>query len=195
MARTATGTAMTLPEGREYWGRFSIGLHWLTFIVVLSVAAVGLFMEGMETGKTRVTVFALHKSLGLTVLGLTALRLLWRFSEGRLPPVPGTPRWQHRAASLTHFGLYALLLLVPLSGWWLNSAAGHPLRWFGLFALPALGEFDRRVKLQAEQVHEFLFWVLAATVAVHALAAFWHHYQVRDRTLARMLPWAEKDLT
>jgi cytochrome b561 len=66
------------------------------------------------------------------------------------------------------------------------------LRWFGLFRLPALGAFDRAAKHQAEDTHEFLFWLLAATIAVHAAAALWHHYRRRDRTLARMLPWMER---
>lgn len=182
-------------DGREYWGRLSIGLHWLSVAVVLAVATVGLLMGAMDPGKAKASVFALHKSMGLTVLGLTALRLAWRLFEGRLPPVTGTPRWQHAIATLSHTGLYILLLLVPLSGWWLNSVAGHSLRWFGLFKLPALGEFDRVLKQQAGNTHEFLFWSLIVLVAVHAGAALWHHYWGRDRTLVRMLPWVEKEVS
>ena len=180
-------------EARDYWGRFSIGLHWLTFALVCTLAIVGLTMTEMDAGPDKVRVYSLHKSLGLTVLFLTALRLLGRLLERRPAMLAGTPRWQHALATLTHLALYALLLLVPLSGWWFNSTAGFPLRWFGLFALPPLGEFDRGIKEQASETHEFLFWCLAAVVAVHALAALWHHYRWRDRTLSRMLPWMEKD--
>jgi cytochrome b561 len=179
-------------DPRDYWGRFSIALHWLTFALVLALATIGLVMTEMDAGTDKVQVYSLHKSLGLTVLFLTALRLLWRLFDRRPAPLAATPRWQHALASLTHFALYALLLLVPLSGWWFNSTAGFPLRWFGLFRLPALGAFDRAAKHQAEDTHEFLFWLLAATVAVHAAAALWHHYRRRDRTLARMLPWMER---
>jgi cytochrome b561 len=179
----------------QYWGRFSIGLHWLSFALVLVVAAIGLVMHDMANSPTKLSVYALHKSLGLTVLALTAVRLAWRLFERRLAPLESTPRWQRVLAALTHSALYALLLLVPLSGWWFNSAAGFPLRWFGLFKLPALGEFDRAIKQQARDTHEFLFWALVALVALHAVAALWHHYRMRDRTLARMLPWAEKELS
>ena len=175
-----------------YWGRFSIALHWLSFALVLALAIIGLSMDGLPPGPDKVQVYALHKSLGLSVLFLTALRLSWRLFERRPEPLADTPRWQHALASLTHFALYALLLLVPLSGWWFNSASGFRLRWFGLFALPALGEFDRVAKQQAQATHEFAFWLLAAIVAVHAVAALWHHYRWRDRTLARMLPWMER---
>jgi cytochrome b561 len=176
----------------DYWGRFSIGLHWLSFLLVLALAAIGLTMDELPAGPGKVQVYSLHKSLGLTVLFLTALRLCWRLFERRPAALADAPRWQRAVASLTHFVLYALLLLVPLSGWWFNSASGFPLRWFGLFRLPALGAFDRAAKHQAEDTHEFLFWLLAATVAVHAAAALWHHYRRRDRTLARMLPWMER---
>jgi cytochrome b561 len=179
-------------EARDYWGRFSIGLHWLSFVLVCALAALGLTMTEMDPSPATVRVYALHKSLGLSVLFLTALRLSWRLFERRPAMLAGTPRWQQALAALTHAALYALLLLVPLSGWWFNSTAGFPLRWFGLFALPPLGAFDRSLKHQASETHEFLFWCLAAVVAVHALAALWHHYRWHDRTLSRMLPWMEK---
>jgi cytochrome b561 len=182
-------------EARDAWGRFSIGLHWLSFALVLLAAGIGLLMSDLATSPTKLSVYALHKSLGLSILALTALRLAWRLVERRPAALPAVPRWQGALARLTHFALYALLLLVPFSGWWFNSTAGFPLRWFGLFALPALGHFDRALKQQARDTHELLFWVLAATVALHAAAALWHHYRLRDRTLARMLPWFEKDPT
>lgn len=178
-------------EARQYWGRFSIALHWLTVVLVFGLATVGLLMGDMEASPLKVQVYALHKSTGLTVLAITTLRLLWRLFEGRLGALAGTPRWQHAIATLTHFGMYALLLLVPFSGWWYNSAAGFPLRWFGLFKVPALGAFDKAIKAQARDMHQTLFWVLASLVALHAAAALWHHYRMRDRTLARMLPWIE----
>jgi cytochrome b561 len=176
-----------MTEPRDNWGRFSIALHWLSFLLVLSLAIVGLTMVELPTGVLKLKVYALHKSFGLTVLALTALRLLWRLFERR-PPMLAAPRWQNALAALTHYGLYLLLLLVPLSGWWFNSTAGFPLKWFGLFKLPPLGGFDLALKQMARDRHEFLFWVLAATVALHAAAALWHHYRLRDRTLARMLP-------
>ena len=189
---TDSADASSAIAARDYWGRFSIALHWFTFLLVLSLAIIGLNMDDLPAGTTKAQVYALHKSLGLTVLFVTALRLLWRLFERRPGVLAGTPAWQHLLASLTHYGLYALLLLVPFSGWWYNSTAGFPLRWFGLFRLPPLGEFDRALKDQAKDTHEFLFWLLAATIALHAAAALWHHYRLRDRTLARMLPWFER---
>ena len=171
----------------ERWGTLSIALHWLTFLLVLGMATAGLLMVEMDPSPLKVQVYALHKSFGLTVLALTAVRLLWRLGGGTPSPAPGTPGWQHRLASATHGALYALLLAVPLSGWWFNSAAGFPLRWFGLLKLPKLTSFDLQLKALARETHETLFYLLASLVAVHAAAALWHHYRQRDRTLLRML--------
>ena len=185
--------ATPLPiDARDYWGRFSIALHWFTFLLVLTTALIGLNMDDLPTGPTKVQVYAFHKSLGLTILFITALRILWRLFERRPAVLTGTPRWQNMLATGVHWALYALLLLVPFSGWWYNTTAGFPLRWFGLFKLPPLGEFDRALKHAALERHEFLFWTLATVIALHAAAALWHHYRVRDRTLARMLPWMER---
>jgi cytochrome b561 len=179
---------MPLKNDRDHWGSVSIALHWLTLLLVLGMATVGLLMVEMPNGPAKLQVYALHKSFGLTVLGLTALRLLWRLAVGTPLPERGTPLWQDALARMTHGALYVLLLAVPISGWWFNSAAGFPLRWFGLLRLPKLTGFDPAVKLLARETHETLFWLLASLVFIHAAAAIWHHYRLKDRTLVRMLP-------
>ena len=178
---------MQLRNDARSWGVLSIGLHWLTFVLVLGMAFVGLLMVDMASSPAKIQVYALHKSFGLTVLALTALRLLWRLA-GRTPqPVAGTAAWQHRLAQASHGALYLLLLAVPLSGWWFNSAAGFGLRWFALLPLPRLTSFDPATKALARATHESLFYLLASVVLLHAAAALWHHYRLGDRTLSRML--------
>lgn len=182
---------MPMRNNPEQWGAISIALHWLTFVLVLGMAIAGLLMVDMATSPLKVQVYGLHKSFGLTVLALTVLRLLWRLA-GRAPePVTATPAWQDAIARATHGALYALLLAVPLSGWWFNSAAGFPLRWFGLVKLPKLTGFDPELKAWARETHQTLFWVLAGLIVVHSAAALWHHYRLKDRILIRMLPLFE----
>lgn len=179
---------MPIRNPNDRWGAVSIGLHWLTLLLVLALVLVGFLMQELPNSPTKIQVYALHKSFGLTVLALTVLRLLWRLFAGAPAPVPGTPRWQAGVASATHGALYAILLAMPLSGWLYNSASGFPLRWFNLFALPKLSGYDAEVKAFALAAHEWLFIALAAIVAVHAAAALKHHYFDRDATLSRMLP-------
>ena len=179
---------MPLTNTSDRWGWISIGLHWLTLLMVLGLVVVGLLMQELPNSPTKIQVYALHKSVGLTLLALTLLRLLWRLVGGVPAPVPGTPRWQSALAQGTHGLLYALLLAMPLSGWLYNSASGFPLQWFGLFKLPALAGRDAELKAFAGEAHTWLFYALAVVVAVHAAAALKHHYFDRDRTLARMTP-------
>jgi cytochrome b561 len=184
---------MHLRNSAERWGAVSIGLHWLVVLLVIAIAALGLYMADLPLGLFKVKVYALHKSLGLTVLALGVLRLAWIVFAGRPKALAGDPPWQKLAAKLTHWGLYALLLLVPLSGWWYNTVAGFGLRWFGLFQVPDLGRADAALKAMAKERHEVLFYVLAGLVAVHAAAALWHHYALGDHTLRRMLPWRRSE--
>ena len=152
------------------------------------MAYLGLTMGDLPNGPDKINTYALHKSLGLTILALVALRLLWRLYAGTPQPVSGSPRWQERIATLTHAGIYLLLFAIPISGWVLNSAAGFPLQWFHLFNLPHIVEKDHGVYELAKEMHEIMFWMLALLVAAHAGAAFYHHLFQRDATLARMLP-------
>jgi cytochrome b561 len=170
------------------WGTASRWLHW-TFAIGLAVmVGLGLWMTGLPTGLRKVRIYSLHKSIGLTLLALVVIRLLWRLAERR-PELPPMPLWQRRAAELVHFLLYALLFLIPLSGWLYNSLAGFPLQWFHLVNLPALHASDPTLKPVARDVHEMLAWVLVVFVAGHAAAALKHHFVDRDSTLHLMLPW------
>lgn len=175
-------------NSRDRWGSVSITLHWLVVALIAAMAWLGLTMGDLPNGPRKVDIYALHKSIGLTILALVVLRLLWRAYAGAPAPVPGTPRPQKWAAALAHWALYALLLAMPLSGWLLNSAAGFPLQWFGLLKLPALAGRDPGLRALAGEIHEWLFWALAALATAHAVAAIYHHMILRDATLARMLP-------
>ena len=179
---------MTLKNTSERWGGVSQWLHWLVVLLILTTGVMGLVMGDMRNSPTKIEIYALHKSLGLSILALAILRLVWRLYAGAPRPVPGTPRWQDRLASTTHWLLYGLLFAIPLSGWTFNSAAGYPLQWFKLFNLPALVERDADLRQLAGNVHELLFWSLVGLALLHAAAALYHHVFRRDDTLARMLP-------
>lgn len=172
----------------DRWGAVSQWLHWTIALLVVAIATIGLLMVEMPNTPRKIEIYAIHKSLGLTILALVVLRLAWRLHAGRPAAVAGTPRWQQRIATLTHGALYVLLLSMPLSGWLFNSAAGYPLQWFALFNLPALAGEDRGLRELAGSLHEAGFWLLLTLVIVHAGAALYHHVFLQDATLTRMLP-------
>lgn len=179
---------MPLKNTDHEWGSVSKLLHWLIVVLIIVMGYLGLTMVDLPISPHKIATYALHKSIGLTLLALVALRLLWRLYVGAPVDVPGTPRWQRIAATSMHWALYALLLVTPISGWIVNSAAGFPLQWFGMVNLPALVARDHDLHERMAAVHEFLFWTLVTLAVLHAIAAIYHHVFQRDATLARMLP-------
>ena len=179
---------MQLRNSADRWGLISQLLHWAIVALIGWMGWRGLTMVDMPPTPAKINAYALHKSVGLTLLALVALRLAWRLFAGAPRPVPGTPTWQERIASATHWALYALLFAIPVSGWVFNSASGYPLQWFKQFNLPAIAGRSEDLAATAVQVHEYGFWLLLLLVLAHAGAAFYHHIFQGDDTLRRMLP-------
>ena len=183
---------MPLRNTDSRWGAIAQALHWLIALLIVAQGAIGLTMVELGMTPTKVRVFALHKSIGLTLLALVLLRLLWRVTQ-RAPRDPPAPAWQRIAARVSHALLYLLILALPLSGWLFNSAANFPLSWFGLVHVPSLTPgYNPSLKSYALSAHVALFWILAGVVVVHAAAALWHHFAQRDDVLRRMLPGGEE---
>ena len=180
---------MILKNTAARWGGVSQTLHWLIALLIIGLGIVGLTMGELPKTPKYFWVYTAHKSLGITVLALVILRLGWRLYAGAPAPVPGTPTWQERIASATHWLMYALIFAIPLSGWLYDSASGlRPFRWFGLVEMPKLSPPDESVRMTSHAIHEYGFWLLIAVVLAHAGAALFHHFYQRDATLARMLP-------
>lgn len=179
---------MAFKSDANRWGVGARTLHWLMALLIIGAGIVGLYMSDLPNSPQKIRIYALHKSVGLTVLALLLLRFVWRLADRRPDEVP-MPAWQAMGARVVHLLLYALMLLLPLSGWLYNSASGYPLQWFGLFNLPSLtGGADPALKGVAHEFHEYGFWLLVVALVAHAGAALKHHIVDRDDTLVRMLP-------
>jgi len=179
---------MLIRNTHERWGVVAKALHWLLALAILVMMGLGLLMVDYSDLQTRFQMYFYHKSLGILILALVALRLLWRLSNPtpRLPDTtPALERWLAHAG---HALLYLLMLAMPLSGWVISSASGFGLQVFGLFKLPEIVGADKELQSLAETVHYWLFWALAALVLVHVAAALKHHLIARDNVLRRMLP-------
>ncbi|MDE2157100.1 MAG: cytochrome b [Xanthomonadaceae bacterium] len=179
---------MSLRSNDRQWGAVARFFHWTMALGILGNGVWGLLMTEMKPSMSKISVYALHKSIGLTLLALLLLRLLWR-SVDRRPPDEPAPRWQQRAAHLVHGVLYVLIAAIPLSGWWYNSLRGFALQWFKLFNLPALAGRNIDAAQFAHAVHEYLFWLLLLVLVAHVGAALKHHVFDRDNVLRRMLPF------
>jgi cytochrome b561 len=145
-------------------------------------------MVDLALSPDKLRLYALHKSIGLTVLLVVVVRLLWRVTHAP-PALPADiAPWQKKVSAITHWALYALLLLIPLSGWLLNGTTGFPIAWFGTFAVPNLIAANPPLKDTAELVHAVFGKILLGLVALHVAGALHHHFVLRDVILTRMVP-------
>lgn len=170
----------------------AIVLHWVLALALLGMFVVGLYMADLPFSPQRMKLFNWHKWAGISVLGLSLLRLLWRATH-RPPPLPAPvvqamPRWQSLAHHGTHYALYALFFAVPLIGWAYSSAAGFPVVWFGVLALPDFVGADKALAELIKPWHEISADALALLVLLHVGAALKHQWLDRDGLMARMRP-------
>ena len=146
--------------------------------------------EALPLGLAKLATLARHKSVGLTILALALLRLLWRWSQRESPPLPGDLRaWERALAGLTHVGLYALLFVLPLTGWAMSSAKNYPVSWFSLFSLPDFVGPDEVLFERLRTLHGALATTLVVLAGLHVLGALQHHFIRKDSVLLRMLPF------
>ncbi len=163
----------------------AIALHWLLALAIVGAFGVGLYMTGLPFSPARLKLYNWHKWAGVTILTLSALRLLWRLSH-RPPADPPMPAWQAQAAHITHNLLYVLFFAVPLAGWAYSSAAGFPIVWFGVLPLPDFVPKSPELAETFKALHKFAAYGLALLVLAHVGAALKHQFIDRDRLLARM---------
>ncbi len=169
-------------NGPDHFGAVTRLLHWTMAGLILVQLPLGWWIERMPPSLGSLWLFGLHKSLGISVLGLGLVRLVWH----RLSPVPlplGPAGLARRAARAVHAALYGLFLAVPLAGWVASSATGIDSVVFGGLVLPMVAPASQLWSDAGFLAHAWLAWALAVLVGGHVAAALLR----RDGTLGRML--------
>jgi cytochrome b561 len=184
------------PPGR--YTKLAMVFHWLIAAFIIVNLCLVWFVDDMPKTDQR-TMIDLHKSIGITVLGLAILRLLWRFANPPPAYPPSYKPWERHAAHAAHWVLYGLIFLLPLTGWIHDSAwkgaPTHPLNLFWVipwFRIGAIANQDPATKDQIHslffQFHAALAYVLYAVFAVHVAGALKHQFFDKQREFQRMLP-------
>ncbi|HVO04083.1 MAG TPA: cytochrome b [Candidatus Cybelea sp.] len=169
----------------------AIFLHWVV-AALIGVAWLLPQLTDIVPGKEARIIIELHRSLGMTVLGIVFLRAVWRF----VSPPPALPietpdaiRW---ASHLGHGALYLLMIAVPVLGMLYTWAAGRDLSFWGLFVIPAPFAQNDALRGVFIDLHALTANAIMALAGLHAAAALFHQYVLKDGLLERMLPARSK---
>jgi cytochrome b561 len=177
---------MALANTQFEYGAVARWLHWLVAIGILALIILGLLQSDMDSGPQRAAIREVHGSIALLVLALMVLRLAWRWTSVSPAHPPGIPGWQRASAALVHGAIYMAVFAQLLSGALAVATGGKPLPFFGLFSIPLPVAEDHDNHELWEEVHEAGWMLLAALVAVHVLAALYHHFILKNDVLKRM---------
>lgn len=184
----------------DNYGSIAKWLHWLTAIVFIGAYASVYFRHWFTENETPVnwTALQLHLSFGMTVGVFVILRIIWRMNNRNPDPEPGT-KLEHLAAHAGHYALYAVLIIMPVTGY---LGAKVDTEFFMLFDIPRfestqlfnswirdrMGITYEEFEAPLDFIHKQIFgkWLAWLLVVGHVLAALYHHFVKRDRTLRKM---------
>ncbi|HLU61500.1 MAG TPA: cytochrome b [Gammaproteobacteria bacterium] len=171
----------------DNWGWVAIAFHWMVAAAVIGLFFLGWWMVDLNYySPWYVRAPDIHKSVGILLFGLVALRLVWRLVNVRPRPEPG-PAWEHLLAEAVHWLIYLLMFAILATGYLIPTAQGAPISVFGWFEVPAWVTGIQNQEDIAGDLHRWLAWSLMALVAIHAAGALQQHFIKRNRTLKRML--------
>ncbi len=170
------------------WGSVSRAFHWGLGLVVIGMLGYGWWMNHIAARPDRLFHRSVHADIGYVVLLLMVIRLIWRAMNPTPAPPPAAPIWERVAAKISHWGLYAITMIVALLGW-AHSGAHKPdyADWFGLFRIPQFTSENKADAQFYEDWHIWLAYGLIGLVTIHILAALYHLMVKDDDVASRMI--------
>ena len=178
---------MSNPVSSPRYSSVSVFIHWVTVTCIFSAFTLVWATEYFDLEDYEKTIIFTHKSLGISVMVLTLLRLAIKLSGRAGDPVEKTDRLHRLATGLGHLGLYGFMLGTPLVGWLKSSAAGKAISLFGI-PLPALMAKNRDLADTLGDLHETIAYAFLGLIALHVVAALWHSVIRKDGVMYSMLP-------
>lgn len=173
------------------YGRFARLLHWSMAVLLPIQIASGFASERVARRDVADLLLAMHFQLGVLLLALVMIRIAWRLLRGMPAALSiGIHRWRSRVAAGVHGALYALLLILPVSGYVIWIWMGEDRTWLGLIDVPALFSVppdDETGRAVAWYVHVYGAWLLSGLIALHVVAALWHQFVRKDDLIRRRM--------
>ncbi|MEM6903526.1 MAG: cytochrome b/b6 domain-containing protein [Pseudomonadota bacterium] len=168
-------------------------VHWITAIIMVWMVASGIALgiygfSGLREllgGAWTNEIYKYHKTFGVIVLALLALRLVVKFSRPRPKPLTEVSKAQHAIATAVHVGLYLVLFAMPILGWAATASGGFPVQFFDE-KLPGLIGKDKDLSKLLFTVHWYGGILAAVLIAMHVGAALMHRFVKRDGVFRRI---------
>jgi cytochrome b561/polyisoprenoid-binding protein YceI len=178
------------------YSKTAMTLHWLIAAALAFQFGLGEAFEHLPRGKLLFDTAQFHKSIGITILILTLIRIAVRFAKPRPAPL-GDHGWAERLASITHMGLYAFMLIAPLSGWLMTTASTFAIPTY-LFNVIPWPDFPFVAGMEAapkenlyevsKVVHEVISKLGLALFLLHVIGALRHQFLLKEPLIERMVP-------
>ena len=165
------------------YDRRTILFHWLTAGLLAVMWLIPQFIDDFQ-GTARIYARSSHILLGLLVIAVVVARLIWRNTGGRQLPQPYTG-WMGLAAKVAHYGLYALVIAVLLLG--LGYEAIRADNILNLGRLPSIAPGNKDLRNQVGDLHALAANAILILAGLHASAALFHHFVLKDNVLRRMV--------
>ena len=186
--KTGFDTVTRIVEGDDgsSYDRVAIFLHWTTAALVVAQITLAQTWDWFAK-PTQSLMEDTHMSFGVLLTLVILARLAWRWVPGHQVSSLEAG-WMRIASKGTHYLLYALLVVEIVLGFTFRWGAGRPMEFFGLAIPPMIGEIARPLRRELREFHEWIGWAIVIVALLHAAAALYHHYVLKDRILQRMLP-------
>jgi cytochrome b561 len=179
-------TAARSPVASAGYDAVAITLHWVTAFLVVVNFTLGVTWDWFAR-PVKQFMESTHMSFGVLLTAAVLARIVWQLIPGhRLASLEAG--WVRLASKASHYLLYALLVIEAALGFAFRWGAGRSMTFFGTGIPPLIGEIARPDRRLLRELHEWIGWTIATVALAHALAALYHHYVLKDRVLARMLP-------
>ena len=180
---------MKLLNSKTHFGIIAILFHWITLAFLLVLYPIGYVMTDMAISPDKLELYSWHKSIGFILLILVILRLSWRIISSP-PPLPNSNPLLYRAIALTiHLLLSVCLIVLPISGWLMSSAAGFKVVVFRTFELPDLIHTSDVLRIILQEIHFIIGIVMLSLISAHIFAFLYHQFYKRDNIINRILPF------
>jgi cytochrome b561 len=182
-----TATLIAAGDDGTNYDNVAIALHWTTALLVVVQFALAETWDWFAK-PTQESMQSLHISLGVLLAAVIVARLIWRLIPGHQMSSLEAG-WVKLASKGVHYLLYGLLVVQVGLGFGWRWAQGNPVGFFGLFGIPGpYGALDKATRHTFHDLHDKVGWAIIILAGLHALAALYHHYVLKDRVLKRMLP-------